>query len=313
MGPTVSINLCCYNSERYLDENLQSIFSQTYQDWELIVINDGSTDSTEQIVHKYMENGWPIVYHFQVNAGLGRARNKAIELSKGEFIAIIDHDDVWLPTKLEKQMDLFANRPKVGLVYSDGVVFCLNKENQIYSRSNKYRYYRGNVLVPLALRDFVLCSSMIIRRRVLDKVGLFNIEFSQVEDYDLLLRIGDKYDFDYIAEPLVKYRIHKNNASKNTLRMKQETIQVFQKILKRHPTLSNVFSNNVIRIRLKGLGCELGQAYLLGGDWRSAYAWYGSWNEVLRILPNVVSLYILSFITPSQIEKIRSLRKLFVG
>ncbi len=104
MPPKVSINLCCYNGEKYLEETLQSIFLQKYKNWELVVVNDGSTDSTERIIRRHEAAGLPIVYHYQKNAGLGSARNKALQLSSGSYIALIDQDDIWLPEKPEKQV-----------------------------------------------------------------------------------------------------------------------------------------------------------------------------------------------------------------
>ncbi|MEO8035126.1 MAG: glycosyltransferase family A protein [Acidobacteriota bacterium] len=97
MPPLVSVNLCCYNSERFLEETLQSIFTQTFADWELVVINDGSEDSTDAIIRRHQESGRRIVYHPQANAGLGASRNKAIELSQGKYIALICGDDAWYP------------------------------------------------------------------------------------------------------------------------------------------------------------------------------------------------------------------------
>src|SRR2546421_314712 len=132
MPPKVSITLCCYNSERYLDETLQSITAQTYKDWELVVINDGSRDATEDIVRRYMDAGWPIVYQYQENRGLSASRNKSIELSSGEFIAMIDHDDLWSPEKLEKQVPLFED-PKVGVVYTQTVVIGSSKSGTCFS------------------------------------------------------------------------------------------------------------------------------------------------------------------------------------
>src|SRR5207249_8047170 len=102
--PKVSINLCCYNGEQFLEETLQSIFLQTYKEWELVVVNDGSTDSTERIIKSYTAAGKPIVYHYQENAGLGSARNKALQLSSGRYSALIDHDDTWLSEELENQV-----------------------------------------------------------------------------------------------------------------------------------------------------------------------------------------------------------------
>ena len=113
--PTVSINLCCYNGEKYLREALDSIINQTYKDWELVIINDGSKDSTESIIYEYIKQGYPIVYHYQENHGLGYSRNEALKRSHGEYVAFIDHDDVWMPEKLEKQIPLFYKNPKMAI------------------------------------------------------------------------------------------------------------------------------------------------------------------------------------------------------
>ena len=119
MNPKVSINLCCYNSEKYLRETLDSIVKQTYKDWELIIINDGSSDSTEAIIYEYIKQGYPIAYHYQRNKGLAFSRNKALELSQGKYVAFIDHDDLWLPDKLEKQASILEKRPEIDFLYGN--------------------------------------------------------------------------------------------------------------------------------------------------------------------------------------------------
>src|ERR671930_69372 len=118
MPHKVSINLCCYNGEKYLEETLQSIFHQTYKDWELVVVDDGSIDTTERIIKSHMAAGKLIMYHYQENAGLGSARNKALQLSRGSYIALIDQDDIWLPEKLEKQVRAFELDRALGRVYA---------------------------------------------------------------------------------------------------------------------------------------------------------------------------------------------------
>ena len=104
-----SVMICCYNSERYLSETLDSVVSQTYKNWEIVAINDGSSDDTEKILMNYKNDGIPITYHKQTNQGFASARNKAIELAKGDWIAIIDHDDICLPNRLEVQIEHIKN------------------------------------------------------------------------------------------------------------------------------------------------------------------------------------------------------------
>ena len=104
MTPLVSINLCCYNGARHLRETLDSIIAQTFKDWELVFINDGSTDATGSIIEDYIRRGHPIIYRSRENRGLGYSRNEAIRCSQGQYLAFVDADDLWMPEKLEKQI-----------------------------------------------------------------------------------------------------------------------------------------------------------------------------------------------------------------
>lgn len=210
-GPKISVNLCCYNSERYLEETLQSIFSQTYTDWELVIVNDGSTDATERIIRKHQSDGRPIVYHYQSNAGLGKARNKALELSRGKYVALIDHDDVWMQGKLEAQVRLLESDPQLGLVYCDGyAVDAQGRDLALYS--NKYYPARGYIFDELAQGCFIRPVAAVVSRSVLEKVGGFP-DFRMAEEYDLFLRIAFEYPIGYIDAPLYKYRFHEQNLS----------------------------------------------------------------------------------------------------
>ena len=211
MPPTVSINLCCYNSEKYLRETLDSIVNQTYKDWELVIINDGSTDSTESIIYEYINKGYPIIYHYQENKGLGYSRNEALKRSQGEFIAFIDHDDIWMPEKLEKQIPLFDN-PEVGLVYSDVINFNENgKSHRCYGGKV---HYKGECFNDL-LQNYVLSMpTVIIRSTVLEKENeWFDPRFNLIEEYDFFIRIAYRWQLDMCPEVLAKHRIHLASSS----------------------------------------------------------------------------------------------------
>src|SRR5579859_5211877 len=134
MSPFVSVNLCCYNGELYVRHALDSIVGQTYPSWELVLIDDGSTDRTGDIVQEYVERGFPIRYYWQPNKGLAPSRNRAVELSAGEYIAFIDQDDTWKPNKLSLQMNVFASNLEARLVYSDCFL--------VYPSGNRIRHSR---------------------------------------------------------------------------------------------------------------------------------------------------------------------------
>lgn len=211
MPPTVSINLCCYNSEKYLEETLQSIFAQTYKDWELIIINDGSTDATESIVQQYISQGYPIVYHFQKNHGLGYSRNEALKRSRGQYIAFIDHDDIWMSEKLEKQIPLFYRDTKTAIVASNAIQF--NEKNN-HALFCKKRPKTGYVFRELLANYFICLSTAVIRKCVLyDLDEWFDSRFRHIEEAELFTRIAYTWCLDYVDEPLTKNRIHKESSS----------------------------------------------------------------------------------------------------
>lgn len=272
MPPTVSINLCCYNSEKFLEETIQSICTQTYKDWELIVINDGSTDSTERIIQKYITDGWPIVYHSQANAGLGRSRNKAIELSQGEFIAFIDHDDLWMPQKLEMQIPLFAD-PEVGLVYSDAIYF--NEESNSHRLYQSRAYYTGRCF-PQLLTDYFLClQTVVIRKTTLNSLTYwFDAEFNMSEEVDLFARIGYKWKFAMVNEPLAKWRVHSSSLTwKYGVQFSDEINVMLKKYEKIIPDFSAEYAHEIAFLRQQNV---ISKAMFL---WRD-----GKNNDARRIL-----------------------------
>src|SRR5437868_7089779 len=173
MTPIVSINLCCYNSEKYLEETLQSIFAQTLTDWELVIIDDGSTDSTEKIIKHYEVNDPRIIYHAQRNMGLSPSRNKAIQFSHGKYVAFIDHDDLWEPTYLEAQVNGFSDE-RIGLVYTDRLNIQDDREHPICRMSENVKPASGDVFFDIVAGVYINPSMAMVRRSVLDDVGCFD-------------------------------------------------------------------------------------------------------------------------------------------
>lgn len=207
MKPTVSINLCCYNSEKYLRETLDSIVNQTYKDkdWELIIINDGSIDSTESIVQEYIKRGYPIIYHYQQNKGLSYSRNKALELSQGEYIALIDHDDLWLDDTLKKLVDG---------IESDDYAVCYGGVQFIDKHGKKIKdyipkYYSGYIFDRLLKRIDIYVPAVIIRKSVLDNYALrFDENLKTSEDVSFFLELAINRKFCVLHQIISQYRIH---------------------------------------------------------------------------------------------------------
>jgi glycosyltransferase involved in cell wall biosynthesis len=202
--PLVSIIMNCWNCEKYLREAIDSVYAQTYPHWEIIFWDNASTDRSGEVARSYDER----LRYFQgeTTVPLGAARNHALEQARGEYIAFLDCDDVWLPEKLEKQVPLFED-PKVGLVFCDTIYFNdASYAERLYSRR---RYATGKCFAALLMDNFLAIPSVVIRRSALkEQKEWFDPRFSMNEEADLFIRIAYKWHLAMVYEPLAKWRIH---------------------------------------------------------------------------------------------------------
>ncbi len=228
----VSIVIPAYNAMRYLPETLDNLLKQTYQDFEVIIVNDGSTDNIKDWLTTISDNRVQLIS--QENKGNSAARNKGISHAKGEYVAFLDADDLWEPSKLEKQVQVLDNYPQVGLVYT-GVANI--DPNGIPTGRILQTELEGNIWKELSKKNFIESSSVaMVRQECFEKVGNFDCNLgSFVEDWDLWLRIAVEYPFKVIKEPLVYYRQHPNSTSKNWDAMEKSFKLVIEKAFKTAP------------------------------------------------------------------------------
>ena len=212
--PLVSIVMNCYNGEKYLRQAIDSIFKQTYQNWEIIFWDNQSNDKSSKIFKSYKDSRLKYFYS-KKHSLLCEARNYAIEKANGEFIAFLDVDDWWMECKLKKQMELFVD-PKVGFVCGNYFIVSeknKNKHKKLFSRPVP----TGYVLNDLLKKYYVGLLTLIIRKRVLDDLDyMFNEEYHIVGDFELVLRMASHEKMGCLQQPIAYYRIHDNNASFNT-------------------------------------------------------------------------------------------------
>ncbi|MGF1589132.1 MAG: glycosyltransferase family 2 protein [Pleurocapsa sp.] len=212
--PKVSVIVPAYNAMAYLPETIANLLEQTYTDFEVVVVNDGSTDNIEEWVSQISDSRVRLVT--QENKGLARARNAGIKESQGEYLAFLDADDLWESTKLAKQVEVLASHPEVGLVYS--WVTYIDQQGKSTGRTVSYQA-EGNVWRELVQKNLIECGSVpMVRLSCLEEVGLFDEQLSYLnvgEDWDMWLRIAARYPFKVIKEPLVYYRQLSGSASKN--------------------------------------------------------------------------------------------------
>jgi glycosyltransferase involved in cell wall biosynthesis len=202
MIPSVSVVIATHNYGRFLSGAVDSVLGQTYQGFEVIVVDDGSTDNTPQVMEAYKADP-RVRYERIAHQGQPRAKNAGIHLAQAPVIAFLDADDLWLPSKLEQQMALLTDNPDVGVVHSRRL---LMDEAGHELKTVPQAYHRGKVLEALFLDNFVCFSSAVVRRQVFDRVGHFDESLPLSIDYDLWLRAALHYSFDFVDSPLVKYR-----------------------------------------------------------------------------------------------------------
>ena len=236
--PKVSVIIPVYNAEKFISETIESVIAQTYQDWEIIAVDDGSTDKTLEILKEHEKKlSKKLRVITQKNSGVSIARNTGVAAANGEYIAFLDHDDLWMPRKLEKQVKLLDSNRTLGLVYSDSYQIdgAGNLKKDTFFHSTKP--FRGNVFNELFYINFIPCLTAVVRKEVLDKVGPFNPKYNIAEEYDLFLKIAERWPVDFIEQPLAKYRFHAGSFSKNIDISVYEDFQIIEYWLKKKPHL----------------------------------------------------------------------------
>jgi glycosyltransferase involved in cell wall biosynthesis len=252
LNPKISVIAPTKNRNNYLSLAIRSVLSQTYPDFEVILI-DASGDAAE-IVRRFNDNR--IRYIFSENdRGVSAARNIGIRLAQGEYIAFLDDDDVWLPSKLQKQLEFIEKNPAVALVYcgiwiinsfGKTIGFILPYKGQVYPEILKWNCIGG-------------CSRVLIRKSNLNEIGLFDEDLTVGEDQDLWLRMSKHYSFGYLNELLSEYRVHKNRLSTDSKKSLEAAKLMYKKNLKELDCIPNGFKINALwHYKLGVLYCDSG-------------------------------------------------------
>jgi glycosyltransferase involved in cell wall biosynthesis len=210
MTPHVSVAIAARDYGHYLADALRSVQTQSFTDWECILVDDGSQDATAQVVRPFLADS-RFRYVHSNTLGQTRAKNLAVRLSRAPLIACLDGDDVWLPSKLERQVRLLDAEPELGVCFTRR--FLINPQGELITSLHS-ETPRGTIFNDVLLNNFVCFSSVMIRRTALEHVGAFDPRLELAIDYDLWLRVAKHYTFDFIDEPLVKYRTGHGNLSK---------------------------------------------------------------------------------------------------
>ena len=213
--PTVSVIIPTYNRAEFVGRAIKSVLNQTYRNFELLVVDDGSSDNTKEVVKDFKSSRLKYIRH-EENEGVSSARNSGIKKSTGKYLAFLDSDDEWLPGKLEKQVERFSASEfsDVGLVYTGAYI--LKKPGQIISKQTPS--HSGQLFNTILKKGNIVCgggSSVLIKRECFNEVGVFREDLPAAEDYEMWLRIARFFKFDYIEELSVKYYEQANNRMSN--------------------------------------------------------------------------------------------------
>lgn len=294
--PLVSVVIPACNAEVFIAKTLESVLSQTYQNIEIVVVDDGSSDKTAEIVTSFAQKDNRIRLLQQSNAGVAAARNLAIEKSTGEYIAPIDADDIWYPQNLEKQVQcLLESEPSVGVVYSwsldinqEGLLTGGFYNSTIAGKVYKaliYKYFMGNA------------SSSLIRRVCFQKVGGYNCKLKAenaqgCEDWELFLRIAEHYQFKVVPEFLVGYRQIPSSMSCNYAAMAKSHSLIMADVRQRHPEIpTDIYRWSSSTFYIYNIAVKSNRS----GNHRSTLFWlYRAFREDLFMTLLRHNLYILS-------------------
>lgn len=221
----IEVVIPAYNAAAYIEKTLASVVAQTLLPERIIVVDDGSTDATVDIVRRFAAESTTMAIECvsQPNAGVSAARNHGLELVRADFVALVDADDVWLPTKLEKQWAVLTGPDGAGI----GLVYCnYGWIDEIGQRLPDLGYQldptmRGHVAKRLRRANQIAgsASAVLLRTRILRELGTFDTRLVCAEDWDLWLRISEKYAIDFVPEQLVLLRKHAQNSQNNEIRM----------------------------------------------------------------------------------------------
>lgn len=202
----ISIIIPTYNAAKYLQQAINSALAQTYSKREIIIVDDGSTDSTSQILAEY---GSAIRVVHQANQGSAAACNAGVAVAQGEYIAFLDADDVWLPEKLARQIEYCGN---IAISHTDSICFGDALPSEI-RRSSFEPPYSGRVLKELLIRNFITKSTVLMHRQLFLDLGGFDPSYIAVEDWPFFLKVCAEHDLGYLPEAVVRYRVHKKSKS----------------------------------------------------------------------------------------------------
>lgn len=270
--PKVSVIIPTYNRADTLKDTIQSVLEQTYKDYEIIIIDDGSTDNTKNVVDFFLQIDQKIKYIFQENYGYpGYSRNKGIKIATGDFIAFLDDDDIWLKDKLSIQVPILEMNNDVGIVHGEAILF--NSHGTIRETKHFKSLPLRTDYTSLFMGNHVLCLTALVRRECINKVGLFDSNLSHSQDYELWLRISRFWKILKLNEVLAMYRVHEDNRSRQENQRLICNLHAVNNFLTIYPETKKTIGIKNIYFRYFTIYQDLAYYYRSEENWIKAFKW----------------------------------------
>jgi len=242
-SPVISVIIPAYNSEKTINHTIKSVLNQTFTDLELIVINDGSQDSTLEVVTQIQDSRIKVFSYS--NAGGNVSRNRGLDRAVGEFVSFLDADDLWTPDKLQSQLKTLQENVTAKVAYSWTDYIDANGQ---FTLSGKRINVNGNVYEKLLLGNFLENgSNPLIYRKALITLGGFDESLTAAQDWDMWLRLASKFDFICVPSVQILYRISSNSVSCNLVRQEKACLQVLERAYKERHSLRDAPSRSTLK------------------------------------------------------------------
>ena len=296
-SPKVSIILPTYNRAHIIEKAIQSVLNQTYQDFEIIIIDDGSKDDTKKIIRGFQEKDNRIKYiRFEENKGAAAARNAGIKMSKGEYITFQDSDDEWVIDKLEKQMKVIETSSENIVIYCG--FWRIDGDEKTYIPDINISNREGNIHKELLKGNFVDTPSILLPKKNLEKIGMFDENLLRLQDWDLSIRLSKYYNFKLIDEPLyISYLLSDSISANDETFIPSIRIILFKyldkinKDFKKNRKTWSIKLNSIAKYYLDNNDIKKArQLYCLAI--KSYPFWRGNYIDLIKNFPKIIKLMI---------------------
>lgn len=271
----VSVLLTCYNHIKFLPACYQGILDQTFTDLEIIAIDDGSKDGTREWLTENAK-GATLIFN-ETNLGTYASLNVALSKATGEFIAVLNDDDLWAPDKLKRQVELLDKNPDMGLVHTDGE-FIDGEDKKLEGSPLGFEFPRtesGDVSLDLVYQNKIIASAVLVRRACFDQLGTFNEAYFGSGDWEMWIRVSEKWKVGFVKEFLTFYRVHGTNASHKLDRIWRDDEMLRKWLAPRLEHYDERFQKGLVKRAMSHNYAALGTVLTLNGhpkEGRKAYA-----------------------------------------